>query len=155
MLLICGIWFVVRVPSAGPLPAALPHVARQPPAWPHPTTRLAALPHHTDARNAFQVDLRGADLSSLALRESGSDLAWAVFDRNTLWPPHEKLPAGFDPQRVMVLGKNPGLGVRALHARGITGRGVAIAVIDQPLLVQHQEYAGRLRLYEDVGFSRA
>jgi len=43
--------------------------------------------------------------------------------------------------------------VRSLHARGITGRGVAVAVIDQPLLVTHREFADRLRLYEDVGYS--
>jgi hypothetical protein len=37
-----------------------------------------------------------------------------------------------------------------LHKKGITGRGVGIAIIDQPLLVDHQEYADRLRLYEEI-----
>ena len=47
-------------------------------------------------------------------------------------------------------GKNPGLGVRGLHARGITGRGVGLAIIDQALLIEHQEYKDRLRLYEEI-----
>jgi len=42
------------------------------------------------------------------------------------------------------------LGIRSLHAGGITGRGVGIAIIDQTLLVDHQEYAGQLRLYEET-----
>jgi hypothetical protein len=42
------------------------------------------------------------------------------------------------------------LGVRNLHERGITGRGVRIAILDQPLLVDHQEYADRLQLYEEI-----
>jgi subtilisin family serine protease len=50
----------------------------------------------------------------------------------------------------MDLGKYPGLGIRSLHAQGITGRGVGIAIIDQTLLVDHQEYAGQLRLYEET-----
>ncbi len=50
----------------------------------------------------------------------------------------------------MELGKDPGLGIRNLHAQGITGRGVGIAIVDQTLLVDHQEYAGRLRLYEET-----
>jgi len=49
----------------------------------------------------------------------------------------------------MKLGKNPGLGVRTLHKSGITGKGVGVAIIDQPLLTEHQEYADRLRLYEE------
>jgi hypothetical protein len=50
----------------------------------------------------------------------------------------------------MALGRDPGLGVRALHAQGITGRGVGVAIIDQQLLVEHAEYADRLRWYEEL-----
>jgi subtilisin family serine protease len=38
--------------------------------------------------------------------------------------------------------------MRQLHQAGITGRGVGIAIIDQLLLVEHQEYIHQLRLYE-------
>jgi hypothetical protein len=99
----------------------------------------------------FQADLRGCNLSALDLTGRKADLEQADFDNRTIWPPADKLPAGFDPRRILELGKNPGLGVRALHARGVTGRGVGIAMIDQPLLVDHHEYAERLRLYEEIG----
>jgi hypothetical protein len=33
----------------------------------------------------------------------------------------------------------------------VTGRGVGIAIVDQPLLVDHHEYAERLRLYGEIG----
>jgi hypothetical protein len=50
------------------------------------------------------------------------------------------LPRDFDPIRRLENARNPGLGIRALHAQGIDGRGVAIAIIDQPLLEGHDEY---------------
>lgn len=40
--------------------------------------------------------------------------------------------------------------MRELHALGITGKGVSIGIIDLTLLVDHREYAGRLRLYEEI-----
>jgi subtilisin family serine protease len=113
--------------------------------------KLKALPRFDPkSQNPFQVDLREADLSSLDLRDRANDLAQAVFGTHTIWPPREKLPAGFDPQRILEAGKNPGLGVRSLHKRGITGRGVSIAVVDNPLLDSHREYAGRVRLHERI-----
>jgi serine protease AprX len=46
---------------------------------------------------------------------------------------------------------NPGLGVRQLHARGITGTGVNVGIIDQPLSPDHPEFAGKIAAYHDVG----
>ena len=112
---------------------------------------LQTLPtYDPDSGKPFQVDLRGRDLSKLDLRASLEGLLHADFDDGTVWPAPERMPSGFDWQRIMELGKNPGLGVRRLHEKGITGRGVRIAIIDQPLLVSHQEYAGRVRLYEEM-----
>ena len=102
------------------------------------------------SQNPFQVDLRGVDLSGLDLKESLNDLLYATFDTRTVWPPAERMPKEYDRHRISELGKNPGLGVAGLHARGITGRGVGLAIIDQPLLVEHQEYKDRLRLYEEI-----
>jgi len=99
-------------------------------------------------RNPFQVDLRGYDLSKLDLKSRLADLQLADFDDRTKWP--GQLPGGFDPAAVMALGKDPGLGMRALHEKGITGKGVGIAIIDQGLLVDHVEYKNRLRLYEEI-----
>ena len=105
------------------------------------------LPSHDPASAAnWQVDVRGADLTRLDLGSRLSDLANADFDSNTRWP--ATLP--FNPNLVLRLGQDPGLGVRALHARGITGKGVGIGIIDQPLLVNHAEYATQLRLYEEI-----
>lgn len=50
----------------------------------------------------------------------------------------------------MELGKNPGLGSRELHQKGITGKGVGIAIIDQSLLVDHVEYKEQLKMYEEI-----
>jgi hypothetical protein len=107
-----------------------------------------------DSKDPWQVNLRDRDLSKLDLRASLGDLLYASFDDTTVWPPAERMPAGFDWQKIMELGKNPGLGVRRLHEKGITGRGVKIAIIDQCLLVGHQEYADRLRFYQEVDLSK-
>lgn len=45
---------------------------------------------------------------------------------------------------------NPTDEVRRLHARGITGRHIGIAVIDSFLFTGHQEYRDRLRWYDEV-----
>jgi hypothetical protein len=58
----------------------------------------------------FQVDLRGRNLSRFDLRSQQAALALADFDSQTVWPPPDRMPAGFDPARRMELGKNPGLG---------------------------------------------
>ncbi|MEA5078817.1 MAG: S8 family serine peptidase, partial [Anaerolineaceae bacterium] len=50
--------------------------------------------------------------------------------------------------QVLEEGKNPGLGVRDLHAQGITGKGDSVAIIDQPLGLNHPEYKGKILLYK-------
>lgn len=111
----------------------------------------AAIPHYDAASRAqWQVDLRSKNLSTLDTQGSLADLLMADFDTRTTWPPPEKMPQGFDPRAVMDLGKDPGLGVRSVHALGITGKGVGIAIIEQPLIVDHKEYGDRLRLYEEI-----
>jgi hypothetical protein len=117
--------------------------------------KLAAVARYDpNSTNAFQVDLRGYDLSGLDLTDRAADLLHCSFDDGTKWPGPGRMPEGFDPERIMTLGKNPGLGIRALHARGITGRGVGLAILDQPLLVDHQEYADRIHLYEEIDLHR-
>jgi hypothetical protein len=128
------------------------HVATEIAVYPKEDPRvLKELPKYDpNSDNWSQVDLRDRDLSQLDLRKSIDDLRYADFDDRTVWPAPERMPAGFDWHKIMELGKNPGLGVRRLHQEGIAGRGVKIAIIDQPLLVEHQEYAGRVRFYEEV-----
>lgn len=113
---------------------------------PHPTS----LPtYDPNSANPFQIDFRSSYLVDLDLSKSLDMLKLADFDSQTRWPPSSKLPAGFSAQHTMEMGKDPGLGIKELHDKGITGRGVGIAIIDQTLLVDHQEYVNQLRLYEE------
>jgi hypothetical protein len=96
------------------------------------------------------VELRSRDLTKIDATGSLSDLMYANFDSKTQWPPASKLPAGFDPEKILEMNKDPGLGIKNLHEQGITGKGIGIAIIDQPPLVDHQEYKDRLRFYEEI-----
>jgi hypothetical protein len=98
----------------------------------------------------WQVDMRSSDLTKLDLSQSQEALLHANFDSKTQWPTTDKMPADFDWQKIMEIGKDPGLGIRDLHQQGIDGAGVSIAIIDQPLLVDHVEYKDRIRLYEEI-----
>ncbi len=153
-----GGWLSYLAPGLGS-PAPQLHTLRSSPGTleivrrPPPTridrgrlTRMAA--YDRDSGANWQIDLRGADLTRLNLGGRLSDLLHADFDSNTRWP--AKLPVGFNPNQVLRMGQDPGLGVRALHVRGITGKNVGIGIIDQTLLVDHGEYAGQLRLYEEI-----
>jgi hypothetical protein len=115
--------------------------------WNRPT--LSGLPRYDPGSpGTFQVDLRSRDVSRFDCRDRLDDLLKADFDSGTRWP--SILPPGFDPETVLETAKNPGLRVRELHRRGITGQGIGIAVIDAPLLVDHWEYKDRLKLYEEI-----
>lgn len=110
--------------------------------------KVPARPTSDYADPAFS--LSHADLTRADLSQSGQALRdRAEFDSGTVWP--AQLPAGFDPARFMELGRDPGLGVRALHQKGITGKGVNVAFIDQALLVDHQEYKDRIVRYVELG----
>ena len=52
---------------------------------------------------------------------------------------------------ILKLGMDPGLGVRELHAQGITGKGVTVAIIDQPMHLDHPEFEGKVIKYHDLG----
>jgi len=127
-----------------------PAVADYASVMPKPTLPAKFNPNST---NYFQNDYRSSNLSNLNLTQSLEGLLFSDFDTQTVWPLAEMLPVGFDPQKIMELGKDPGLGVRQLQAQGITGSGVGIAIIDQPLLVDHQEYSSQLKLYEEINIA--
>ena len=91
------------------------------------------------------LGVSGKDLTGMNLRNV--DLSKLVFDSFTRWPSAEWMPERFEPEKVIEWGKTPGLGIKALHARGITGKGVHVAVIDQPLLKDHIEYLSQLLQY--------
>lgn len=103
-----------------------------------------------DAWGGFWNTKNGVSLVNLDLREHAKLLEKIPFDSRTKWPSADKLPDGFEPARLLEEGKNPGLGIHRLHQRGIDGRGVGIAILDQRLLKNHIEYASQLMRYEEI-----
>lgn len=147
----------VKASPLEPLAAGIsfPYIQRKPgPSYFVGSGSTTAAPHYDEnSADPYQagVDLRGLNLNALDLTDAVEDLFYCDFDSRTVWPAGDRLPPGFSPEQIMGLGKNPGLGLRRLHEQGVTGRGIGIAIIDQTLLAGHQEYAGRLRWYEEIG----
>ena len=113
------------------------------------------LPALRNANDLKKIEsLHDISLKELDLTDQGDYLKNQAFDTTTLWPPSDKLPPGFDPQKLLEEGKNPGLGIRTLHEQGINGEGVGIAILDQPLLLGHEEYSSRLIRYDATRASR-
>ena len=133
------------------LPSTFPKIDRQPSPANYFDLAINHFPtYDPESDNPFQMDLRSANLSMYDLSDSFDDLMFAIFDTKTIWPVPSKMPARYNYKNIMELGKNPGLGIQQLHKEGITGSGVGIAIIDQPLLVNHVEYINQLRLYEET-----
>lgn len=95
-------------------------------------------------------DLRSRNIGSLDLRLHQDSLLKSDFDDFTVWP-ETNLPQAFSYREIRERGRDPGLKIRKLHSLGLTGKGALIAFIDQPLLVEHEEYRNRLRGYGEVG----
>jgi serine protease AprX len=96
-------------------------------------------------------DMRWKDLSKLDLSGRKGLTPTLRFNQKTLWPQPDKMPPGDKPDKVLKDGMNPGLGIRRLHKQGITGKGVNVAIIDQPLYQDHPEFVGKIVAYHDVG----
>ncbi|MGO5113787.1 S8 family serine peptidase [Candidatus Avoscillospira sp. LCP25S3_F1] len=92
-------------------------------------------------------DMRWCDVSDMNI-SAITNLEDISFTNTTIWP--DELPSGFDPDAILEFNKNPGLGIRALHEDGITGAGIGIAIIDQALLLTHEQYEDNLMLYEKI-----
>ena len=99
--------------------------------------------------NAYNTDISNMDLSNL-----GNKIDFMSFDNLTKFPSADKLPAGFNPEKLLEDGKNPGLGIRDLHAKGITGKGVTVAIIDWPLYTDHQETKDNFIHYEELDWDK-
>ncbi len=95
-------------------------------------------------------DVRCKNMSRLDLSDRPSLPATLQFNLDTIWPAPDKMPTGRDPNQILTDAMNPGLGVRALHQRGITGAGVNVAIIDQAMYLDHPEFAGKIVEYYDL-----
>jgi len=94
-------------------------------------------------------DVRFKDMSGIDFSAKAELPATFWFNQKTVWP--ATLPKGIDPQIILSNAMNPGLGIRQLHRDGVTGKGVNVAIIDQPLFQDHPEFAGKIAAYHDVG----
>jgi hypothetical protein len=85
-------------------------------------------------------DYRSKDMTQL----SPEFLALQAFDQRTQWPAEAKRSKGFQPEKWMEIGKEPGLGIRKLHRQGIRGEGVSVAVFDKYINPDHEEFSQRI-----------
>ena len=91
-------------------------------------------------------DARRCDISGLELTKE--QLLNLCIDKTTVMSPEQKAIV----DTYMEKCKDPGLGIRELHKQGITGKGVHMAIIDQPL-GKHQEYDDNIRSHTNVNLS--
>ena len=73
------------------------------------------------------------------------DVATFWYDSYTVFEGSEAVA-----EAILQAGKNPGLGVRSLHARGITGKNIRVAIIDQPTVGEHSEYKNKIIEYNNM-----
>ena len=92
-------------------------------------------------------DLTGRDLRNYDFSEIAEHIHSLSFGEGTIFPAAFQKPAMLAMER----GANPGLGIGGLHDRGITGKGVNVAIIDEPLDMGHPEYKGKIAEYRDFG----
>jgi subtilisin family serine protease len=102
---------------------------------------------HTVSSVKVNDDVRWGDLTGIESQVYPDLIPTLTFNQSTIWPSVYVSEADL----VLSQGKDPGLGVRALHEQGITGAGVAVAIIDQNICLDHPEYAGKVLEYHDVG----
>ncbi|MAG47986.1 hypothetical protein CL617_05250 [archaeon] len=92
-------------------------------------------------------DISQCDLSNV----DSNFMNTLIFNEETVWPNSNKLPINFNPTELANKGMNPGMGIKDLHEQGITGQGVNVAIIDQPMFRDHPEYNGKIIEYYDIG----
>ena len=88
--------------------------------------------------NDMGFDIRNKDISAYSVNDYKDYLGSVCFNSSTIWS--ADIEEVLNPDNVMELGKNPGLGIRKIHEEGLTGKGVNIAIIDQGLNLDHEEY---------------
>ena len=96
----------------------------------------------------WRYDFRGLDLSNANENWneilSPENLNNIIFDSNTIFPTEvrEKF------EGLLNIAKNPGLEIKELHKKGLTGKGINVAIIDTPLLTSHSSVKNNLIHYE-------
>ena len=93
-------------------------------------------------------DVRWKDMKKLGWTVDTAIIKTLWFNEKTVWPDTTTAAAA---RNVLRKGKNPGLKLRSIHSRGITGKGVTVAIIDQNMCLDHPEFAGKIIKYKDFG----
>lgn len=151
--LISSLLLILAITSCTPVNMATPVASTKPPTLTPtiiPKDTLTNTPTQTPIKKEGMLiepyqDVRSENFSKLSLGETLIKTFW--FNQSTIWSTEDKPIA----QNILELGKNPGLGVRELHAEGITGKGITVAIIDQNMLLDHPEFKGKIVRYHDVG----
>jgi len=128
-------------------PAKLKKGERSIATWVHAANWNRPFEGFENKDDIWGYDVRSCDISDqdLSVVDNYNDLS---YNTDTVWP--DTLPEGFDPAYLLEFNKNPGLGIRALHESGVTGEGVGIAIIDQGLMSDHEQYKDNLTYYEKI-----
>jgi len=126
------------------------YLSRREPLPELPIPVVLPLRGYEDARRiGGRVVEGGKDISQLDLSQMGEILPTLTFNLKTVWPDASRMPAGFNPLEALIAAMDPGLGVRDMHYQGLTGKGVSVAIIDQPMYLDHPEFAGKIAAYKD------
>ena len=100
-----------------------------------------------DGRITEYQDVRFVDLTELTEMVDRDLIETLDFNTSTEWRETDRKVA----DEVLELGMNAGLGIRYLHAQGLTGAGVNVAIIDQNMIPGHPEFKDKIIEYYDVG----
>ncbi len=100
----------------------------------------------------FGYRLTNLDLSRLNLTKELNILLNSTYNQHTKFP--NQMPVNFNFVNIFEDGKNAGLEIRKLQKSGYTGQGINIAIIDQPLVLDHNEYIGKIIDYENFGYNK-
>lgn len=115
---------------------------------------MVVIPNFSDNEQNIRFnwfDVFSTDISNIDLREASDKIKYMSFDDKTIFPSNDKMPGNFNPQAILESGKNPGLGIKNLHTKGITGKGVTVAIIDNALNIDHKEIKDNIVHYEKLG----
>lgn len=91
-------------------------------------------------------DARGCDISQSNI--SKEELLNLTIDKSTILSPEQQAIITEYTEKM----KDPGLGIRKLHMQGFTGKGIKMAIIDQPL-GKHKEYSDNISEHHDINIT--
>lgn len=147
MLPLCllALWLTACGTAESAAPAAAPTAAPEPTPTETPAPPAEPAAPYSDLRYLPWLD-EYAQQTYQPGEYTAEDLYTYTYNTGTIF-------AGAEDEAAALLEacKDPGLGVRSLQARGITGRGVNVAILDQQLLTDHPEFADRIAAYYDTG----